>query len=104
MFPLVAEPPRITIHPQESKILHGKSAKFIILATGTDPLSYHWQWKPAEQEGGSEEWQPCLAGWSDGAILTIPSVHKFNKGSYRCVVSNSAGSQTSNPVVGKCSI
>ena len=69
---------------------------FTLQATGTEPLSYHWQWKPAE-EGGSEGWQTCRAEWSDGATLTIPSVQKSNEGNYRCVISNYAGTQTSNP-------
>ena len=101
-----AEPPRIISHPQELKyVVQGKPAKFTIQATGTEPLSYLWQWKPAKEK--SEEWQPCPAGWCDDGTLTIPSVHKFYEGSYRCIASNSAGSQTSNPafiVVGKCSI
>ena len=67
---------------------------FTVQATGTGPLSYNWQWKPA---GESEEWQPCDTDFSDGAILTIPSGKKFNEGSYRCVISNCAGTQTSNP-------
>ena len=72
--------------------------KLTVQATGTEPLSYHWQWKPAEEEeGGSKEWQPCDTKWSEGATLTIPSVQKSNEGSYCCVISNYAGSQTSNP-------
>ena len=92
-----ADPPSITSHPQDLKdAIPGKSAKFAIHVTGTEPLSYHWQWNPAEEEGGSKEWQPCPAEWSDGAKLTIPSVQKSNEGSYRCVISNCAGTQTSN--------
>ena len=72
--------------------------KLTVQATGTEPLSYHWQWKPAkEEEGRSKEWQPCDTKWSDGATLTIPIVQKSNEGSYCCVISNYAGSQTSNP-------
>ena len=101
----VAEPPRITTHPQELKnAVQGKPAKLTIQATGTEPLSYQWQWKPAE---GSVKWQPCRAGWCDGATLTIPSVQKSNEGSYRCVISNCAGRQASNPVnlsVGKINV
>ena len=93
----VADPPSITTHPQDIKdAIQGKFANFAIQVTGTEPLSYHWQWNPAEEEGGSKEWQPCPAGWSDGATLTIPSVQKSNEGSYRCVISNCAGTQTSN--------
>ena len=67
---------------------------FTVQATGTDPLNYHWQWKPPEEKG---EWQPCDTDLSDGATMTILSVQKSNEGSYRCVISNYAGTQTSNP-------
>ena len=87
----VAEPPRITTHPQELKdAVQGKSVTFTVQAIGTEPLNYHWQWNPAAEDR-SEEWQPCRAEWCDGATLTIPSVQQFNEGSYRCVISNCAG-------------
>ena len=98
----VADPPRINTHPRNLKnAVRGKPAKFIVQITGTEPLSYQWlHWKPAEEEeeeDGSEEWQPCPAEWCDGATLTIPNVQKSNEGSYRCVISNCAGSQASEP-------
>ena len=62
--------------------------KLTIQAIGTKPLNYQWQWKAL--------WQPCDAEWCNGAILTIPNTQKCNKGNYRCVISNSAGTQTSN--------
>ena len=44
---LVVEPPRIVSEPQELRdVVEGKSAKFSIQATGTEPLNYKWQWKP----------------------------------------------------------
>ena len=93
----VVEPPKIITHPQELKdVVEGESAKFSIQASGTEPLNYHWQWKPAEKGSGNKRWQPCPASWSDGATLTIPKVEKSNDGSYRCVVRNLAGEQTSN--------
>ena len=46
--------------------------------------------------GGSEEWKPCDAMGFSTTTLTIVSVQKSNEGSYRCVVSNYAGSQISN--------
>ena len=91
------EPPMVTNQPKSlSKVCPGTAVVFAVQATGTEPLSYLWQWKPAEEEGGSEEWQPCPAEWSEGATLTIPSVQKSNEGSYCCVISNYAGTQTSN--------
>ena len=69
---------------------------FTAEVTGTQPLNYQWEWKQATDDG---EWQPCdmerFLG-ADSSTLTIPSVQKSSEGSYRCVISNCAGSQTSN--------
>ena len=76
-------------------IVSGNPVIFTIQATGTEPLNYLWQWNPAK-EGASEEWQPCSGvKESNTATLTISSVQKSNKGSYRCIISNCTGSQTS---------
>ena len=95
---LVVEPPRIVSQPQELRdVVEGKSARFSIQATGTEPLNYKWQWKPIGKGCVSEDWEPCHANWCSGATLTISKVEKSNEGNYRCVVSNFAGGQTSNP-------
>ena len=93
----VADPPRIITHPQDLKyVVRGKCAKFIVQATGTEPLSYQWwYWKLAGEGGQNGEWQPCPAEWCNGATLTIPSVQKSNEGLYCCVISNCAGNQAS---------
>ena len=97
-FLLVADPPTVTSHPQELKdAVPGKPVTFTVEATGTQPLSYQWEWKPAV---GNGEWQPCdverFPG-ADSSTLTIPSAQKSNEGSYRCVVGNCAATQISNP-------
>ena len=80
---------------------------FTAEGNGTDPLNYQWEWKPAMDD---DKWQPCDVEKFPGAhssTLTIPSVQKSYEGSYRCVVSNCAGKETSNPAelsVGKNSI
>ena len=89
----LAEPPRVATHPESQKVCLDKPAVFNIQATGAKPLNYHWQWKPAEEEG---EWQPCRAEWCNGATLTIPSVQIPYEGSCCCVVDNCAGKVTSN--------
>ena len=87
----VAEPPKVTAHPKDLvNTVSGQQVLFTVQATGTKPLNYQWQYNP-DMEGWSEEWEPCSG--SNTATLTIPSVQ--NEGSYRCVVSNCAGSRTS---------
>ena len=73
---------------------------FTIQASGTKPLSYQWQWKPATKDGESEAWQPCDVEGHDStsATLSIPSVLKSNEGRYRCIVNNIAGTKISEPV------
>ena len=95
-FLSVAEPPRITNHPQDFKdVVPGTPVNFTITTARTEPLSYQWQWKPPGEEGGSEEWQVCDMEGPQTALLSIPSVQKSNEGSYRCVVSNCAVKQIS---------
>ena len=93
----MAETPRITTHLQElNNAVPGQPVIFTVHATGTEPISYQWQWKPAgDEQEGSEEWQLCDMEWSNDTTLKIPNVQKLNEGSYQCVVSNCAGSQIS---------
>ena len=70
---------------------------FTVQASGIEPLNYQWEWKSVMDDG---KWQLCdvekFPG-ADSSTLTIPSVQKPNEGNYRCVISNCAGSQTSEP-------
>ena len=95
LFNYVADPPGVATQPQDLKdAVPGNAVMFTVEATGTDPLSYQWDWKPA---GDRNEWQPVEFSGSDQFTLTISSVQKSNEGSYRCVISNCAGTQTSSP-------
>ena len=97
IYNYAAKPPRITSHPQAMRdAVPGEPVTFTAEATGTQPLNYQWEWKSA-MDGG--EWQLCNVErfpGADSSTLTIPSQQKSNEGSYRCVISNSAGSQTCN--------
>ena len=96
MYAGIAIPPRITAHPHDLKdAVPDKFAMLTVQVTGTEPLKYQWEHKIEE---GSEEWQLCDVESFPGAsssTLIIPSVQKSNEGSYRCTVSNCAGSETS---------
>ena len=54
-------------------------------------MTYQWQWNPGK-ESVSDDWQPC-----SGANTATLTIQNANEGSYRCVISNCAGSQTSKP-------
>ena len=95
-----ADPPEIIAHPQELKdTVPDRFAMFTVQATGTEPLKYQWQHKMRAERG---EWQSCDVVRFPGAnssTLIILSVQKSNEGSYHCIVSNIAGSQTSEPAL-----
>ena len=88
--------PKVTDPPESQKdVVPGKPVMFNIQATGSEPLSYQWQCKTG---GESEGWHSCDVKRFPGAnssTLIIPSVQKSNEGSYRCIVSNCAGRETS---------
>ena len=92
------EPPMVTDHPKRLKdAVPYKPVTFTIQAAGTEPLHYQWQWK-LKMGDGNGGWQLCdvekFPGASSSALI-IPSVQKSNEGSYCCIVSNYAGSETS---------
>ena len=77
--------PSITTQPSDQTVFVGESASFSVTATGTAPLSYQWQ------RGGSD-----ISG-ATGATYTIPATALSDNGAvFRCVVTNTAGSITSN--------
>ncbi len=80
----VAVPPEITSHPEAQTVDAGASVTFSVTATGSDPLAYVWQKDGADITG------------ANAASYTIPSAAESDEGTYRCVVSNAAGTATSN--------
>jgi len=64
----------------------GETAKFVVLATGTGPISY--QWKKNDT---------IMANQND-SVLTISNVNFSNEGSYTCVISNLCRTLVSNSV------
>ena len=97
LFYSVAESPKITTHPQE--FISGTAVSFTVQATGTEPLSYQWQWKPVVEGVSSEEWQNLSSGGSvqgvDTATLMFTSIESCSEGLYRCVVTNVIGEEIS---------
>ena len=77
--------PSITSQPGNQTILAGQSATFSVIANGTSPLSYQWR-----QNGSA-------IGGATSSSYTTPAETTANSGAtFSVVVSNSAGSVTSN--------
>ena len=75
--------PTITSHPTNTTVTAGQTATFTVVASGTAPLTY--QWKQGTTNVGI-----------NSATLNITNAQSANAGSYTCVVTNSAGTATSN--------
>jgi glucose/arabinose dehydrogenase len=76
--------PVITNQPQSQTISQGNAVTFTVTATGTNPLSYQWR-----KNGVS------IAGATNSSF-TIANVAPGDAGQYSVVVTNSAGTATSN--------
>ena len=76
-------PPIITAQPFSRTNITGSDATFSVIATGTVPLSYQWQF------GGNN-----IPG-ATGSTLTVNGVQPSNAGDYSVVITNVAGSFTS---------
>jgi hypothetical protein len=82
------QPPSVTGQPADRTITEGQTATFAVTATGTPPLSYQWQ------RNGS-----ILAGSTESSYTTPPTTLSESGSTFRVLVSNSAGSVTSNAAV-----
>ena len=80
-----AVPPTVTTQPQNLSVLPGSSASFWVSATGTSPLTYQWK------KNGSD-----IPGATTSSYSTPPTSNADSGALYSVVVTNSAGSATSN--------
>ncbi len=84
----VVIPPAITQHPAGDTVIVGQSASFAVEATGTAPLSYQWEKNSVE-----------IPGATSPSYTTPPVTIGDDGASFRCRVSNVAGSTASNEAV-----
>jgi hypothetical protein len=82
--PISAGLPQITQQPANRTVSVGATATFMVSATGTAPLSYQWQKNNVDIPGATS------ASYSTPAVVLAE-----NGSTYRCRVSNAAGSTTS---------
>jgi hypothetical protein len=76
--------PQITSQPVTQTVAAGQVASFSVTASGATPLGYQWQ------KDGTK-----IPGATAASYTTPATVLSDNGSSFRCVVSNGAGSQTS---------
>jgi hypothetical protein len=76
-------PPGITTQPGNAEVTQGQSASFSVVATGTAPLSYQWNFNGSAMSDATD------------ATLTLTSVQAAQAGNYTVVVSSAWGSVTS---------
>jgi len=82
------------------------TAAFSVTATGSGPFTYQWQWRPA---GPGTAWAPLVNGVNNNnqatptfnvAGATTPTMNISSisgvGGNFRCIVTNTCGSVTSN--------
>jgi outer membrane protein assembly factor BamB len=82
-FTITGFPPVITTHPVSQTVAKNSNVTFSVAAGGT-ALSYQWQKNNTNISG------------ANSATLSLNSVVVSDSGNYRCVVSNTAGSATSD--------
>ncbi len=80
----VLVPPSIVTQPQSQAIALGDPVEFSVEATGTEPLGYQWRKNLIDLEGATN------------ATLVIAAVNAADAGNYTVVVSNAAGSVSSD--------
>jgi Immunoglobulin I-set domain/PQQ enzyme repeat len=78
--------PSITTQPSNKTVTAGATATFSVVAAGTAPLTYQWQ------KGTSP-----ITGATSASYTTPATTVADNGSQFKVVVSNSAGSATSNP-------
>lgn len=91
-IPLTAEreAPTISAHPQNESVADEGTASFSVTAAGKPTPTYQWQ----VQLLGAGDWED-LGGETDATLsFTAASADSTNK--YRVIVTNNAGSVTSN--------
>lgn len=83
--PPAAVAPSITAQPTNADVMQGQTAQFTVAATGTAPLSYQWSMNGT-----------AISGANASTYETAPTTRNDDGAQFVVVVTNSAGSATSN--------
>jgi peptidoglycan/xylan/chitin deacetylase (PgdA/CDA1 family) len=81
---IAPKPPAITAEPRDTTVLEGTPVQFVVVATGDTLLAYQWQRNSAD-----------IAGATTPSYLLVSASRTDSGATFRCIVSNSAGKDTS---------
>lgn len=82
--------PGIMVQPHDTTVIAGRNASFLVRVTGDPPFVYKW----VKTKG------TVVDTLDDDSLLTLVSVEQTDSGTtYKCIVSNAAGSVTSRSAV-----
>ena len=84
----VPSPPSITGHPSNQTVTAGQTAIFSVTASGGAPLAYQWQKNNINVQAANST-----------SYTTPPTTTGDDGAAFRCVVSNAAGTVTSNSAI-----
>ena len=93
-----AAPPAIIIQPQNEAINSDQNAGFIVVASGTAPLSFHWYNGTNALSEGLQSDGSIISG-STNASLVISNTQPGDAGNYTVTITNVAGSVTSSNAI-----
>ncbi len=82
--------PVITTQPASKSVAEGATAKFKVVASGTD-LTYQWQYR----KSGSSTWYNSTSTGNKTATLSVEATTARNGMLFRCKVTNANGTVTS---------
>ena len=91
--PPPVDPPQITQQPANQLGIDPRSTVMFTVTATTDARSLTYQW---QLNGADLDPPPAGVSGATTNTLTIANVQESNEGMYRCVVTNDAGSTTSN--------
>ncbi len=87
--------PSITTQPKDASVGVGYDAKFTVVAKGTGTLSYQWQ----AYNPNTGKWTNSSAPTAKKATLVITAQTGHHNFKFRCIVTDSNGSTTSQPAL-----
>ena len=83
--------PTVKVGPSSVKVAKGKTAKFTVQASG-ESLKYQWQ----VSTNNGRSWSNYTGSGANKASISVKATKTMNGYMYRCIVSNPAGSITTN--------